>query len=496
MVSLTQLLGSLPTLTSKSQAQGLSRPNVIVILFDAMSALNLSLYGYPRETSPNLEKFASRSIVYHTHRSAGTYTTPSSASFYTGTYPWTHRALCYGSQVLPRLASHNLFRLLHGSYRQIAFTQNLFADTLLYQFGQYLDVHEKLDSFTTTGKVAFNKIFPRDAFYGTKSLDQFLFKTGETHGSLFLSLLNEIRGLAGQQISQTKMADSYPDGLPYLPALDHTYFNLDQVMNGVIGLTRQIVTSTFAYFHFLSPHEPYKPSSPFVDIFNDEWAPPAKEIHPLSDGIPAETLNTFRRTYDQYIANTDDEFGRLIESLDQSGLLENSYIIITSDHGELFERGTRGHGGPFAYEALIRIPLLISTPGQRTRQDIYTPTTNIDLAPTLLHLAGLPIPDWVEGQVLPGLGGKQSADRSIFVVDAKENSEFKPLKVGTLALIKGDYKLIHTIGYRGQYENFYEFFDLQNDPNEYINLYGVHPAAIDFQAELDENLNRVNQLFS
>ena len=59
-------------------------PNVIIIIFDALSALHLPPYGYTRDTSPNLNRFAQQSIVYHNHHSAGNFTTPSTASLLTG----------------------------------------------------------------------------------------------------------------------------------------------------------------------------------------------------------------------------------------------------------------------------------------------------------------------------------------------------------------------------------------------------------------------------
>src|SRR5690348_16838419 len=67
-------------------------PNVIIILFDAMTARNLSLYGYHRKTTSNFDKFAERATVYHSHDSAGNFTIPGTSSLLTGTYPWTHRA--------------------------------------------------------------------------------------------------------------------------------------------------------------------------------------------------------------------------------------------------------------------------------------------------------------------------------------------------------------------------------------------------------------------
>ena len=68
-------------------------PNVLILLFDALSAKHISTYGYPRETMPNLTRFAQQATVYHAHYSGGNFTTPGTASLLTGTYPWSHRAL-------------------------------------------------------------------------------------------------------------------------------------------------------------------------------------------------------------------------------------------------------------------------------------------------------------------------------------------------------------------------------------------------------------------
>jgi arylsulfatase A-like enzyme len=67
--------------------------NVIIIIYDTMSAQNLSLYGYPRRTTPNLERFAKQATVFHAHYSVANFTTPGISSLLTGTYPWTHRAI-------------------------------------------------------------------------------------------------------------------------------------------------------------------------------------------------------------------------------------------------------------------------------------------------------------------------------------------------------------------------------------------------------------------
>src|SRR5690349_2648530 len=96
----TVLLPAVSAWAGQNLNQGsASKPNVIVLLLDAMTSRNLSVYGYPRPTSPNLERFAEHATVYHSHNSSGNYTIPGTASLLTGMYPWTHRAINYSGGI-------------------------------------------------------------------------------------------------------------------------------------------------------------------------------------------------------------------------------------------------------------------------------------------------------------------------------------------------------------------------------------------------------------
>src|SRR5262245_3743808 len=86
-------------LLSQHRLLDIGKPNILIFVFDAMSARHLSLCGYPRRTTPNLEKFAERASVYHTHFSASNFTTSGTASMLTGLYPWTHRAINYRGMI-------------------------------------------------------------------------------------------------------------------------------------------------------------------------------------------------------------------------------------------------------------------------------------------------------------------------------------------------------------------------------------------------------------
>jgi len=475
-----------------SDAPG-SRPNVIIIIFDALSALNLGTYGYHRTTNPVLDRFARRSIVYHNHHSAGNFTTPSTASFLTGVYPWTHRAFAYGNRVNTQLAPDNLFNLLRGDYYQAAYTQNLFADALLRQFSDSLDRYIPLSSFSLVGSTFYDRFAQNDSYYALSSFDDFLFDQEEISGSLFLSALNDITSAINLSIAESKFNDQYPLGFPKQPKTKLA-FTIDQTIEGVIESMRGWPSPFMTYLHFIPPHAPYRPHRDYAGLFNDGWQPIEKPVHPLSDGAPQEKLNASRQVYDQYIANLDAEVDRFFQYLEQSGLMDNSYVIFTSDHGELFERGMQGHSTRLLYEPVMRVPLFISVPGEQTRQDIYTPTNTVDILPTLLHIAGHDIPEWCDGTILPGSGADISAEREIFTVEAKSNSAFEPLKKASVALVQGENKLIYYLGYKGAPEG-YELYDLNRDPEELTNLYHSHPMAIEMQATLERKIRKVNQPF-
>lgn len=492
-LTLASLFQALPASQSNLASTAPPLPNIILVLFDALSAHNLSLYGYPRQTSPNLDKFVQRATVYHAHHTAGNFTTPSTASLFTSTYPWTHRAISLSGLVIPEVRPNNLFQMLSGSYYQFAFTQNIYADMLLYQFDQHLQQHPPLDSFSLAGNTFYNKLLKHDAILGMKAFDQFLFKREEAHGSLFLSLLNDLDVNLDSRRQAARLAETHPDGLPRLANTDITFL-LEELMDGVMELVGELSTPFLAYFHLMPPHEPYLPTRQFRGLFDDGWSPSAKKRHPLSPRVPEERLNARRQTYDEFIANADAELGRLLDYLEKSGLLETSYVIITSDHGELFERGAHGHSTPLLFEPVIRVPLVISAPRQAARQDIYSLTSNLDLLPSLARLAGLPVPAWSAGQPLPGLGGEESPDRSLFVVEAKRSPARLPLRKASLALLKGRLKLVHYQGYKGAEDN-YELYDLENDPDEQANLYPSHPLSADLRHELDQAQQAADQPF-
>lgn len=485
-------------LLSSAHSQSSSKPNILLFVFDAMSARNLSLYGYERETTPNLKKFAEHASVYHRHYAAGNFTTSGTASMLTGLYPWTHRGITYRGMIDRRLTDRNLFQLIGEPYTRFAFTQNLWADILLSQFERNLDVHLPCSAYS---QFAQSLIQPDDlpsdrrmAYYAFQDFLNFRVEDPRAFpGSLFIASADLARGLA---LDPQRRSAEYPRGLP--TTYDFSYENAS-VLEGIGQLLQGSLAQVepyLAYFHLWSPHQPYNARKAFVGIFDDDLKSHHKPRHPLAGSHhPEDVLHNYHREYDEFIADVDAEFGRLVSALEQTGILENSYVIVTSDHGELFERGEFGHGSALAYAPVTHIPLLIAAPRQETRFDTHAVTCNIDLLPTLLHIAGRDVPAWVEGKILPGFGGTEDMTRSIFPMAAKDNSAFHPLTRATFTLIKGSHELLFYTGYPGHDDSF-ELYHLEEDPHELQNLFSKDiTTAARMKDELLEAIDAANRNF-
>ena len=255
---------------------------------------------------------------------------------------------------------------------------------------------------------------------------------------------------------------------------------------------------------FKSAHEPFHPAKRLLDLYEGATlAPPPniaaippyprfRELNTLSEkgvqrnpyGVPENWLgllgsarkmrrpedienwlNPLRRAYNQLIAGIDENVVRILETMDELGLTENTIVVYTSDNGLCI-----GAHGTFvkraAYEESIRIPLLVRYPpliGPGTSVDALA--LNVDVAPTLLELAGVAAPSAMQGRSLvPLLEGREVAWRTSFVY---ENFYESPFETPTLYALRTEtWKLIEYPGFPG----WTEFFHLAEDPHETENL--------------------------
>lgn len=463
--------------------------NVLVLVFDAFSAYDISLYGYARQTTPNIDRLARQAVVYHNHFAAGNFTTPGTASLLTGVLPWTHRALNLNGKVADPYVTKNIFSAFNDYYR-IAYSHNGFANTFLKQF------HDDLD-----------ELIPRETFY-LESYDAFistLFKNDDDIASvswvrnmkvneegsaysLFLSHLYE--SLQERKIESLKPL--FPRGLPTTGLVNP--FLLETAIDALGRRLSEIPQPFVGYFHFMPPHHPYRTSREFFNAFKgDGFKPVEKPVDFLADKI-SEDQPRRRTEYDEFILYCDREFARLYDQLESSGLLENTWVVLTSDHGEMFERGISGHGSKVLYQPVVRIPLLIFEPGRQLGADIHEYTSAVDVLPTLTHLTGRKFPGWTEGVVLPPYAAA-TPNRNVYVVQAIDNAQYASLTQASTILVKDDYKLHYYFGYPQTAEGEQvRLYNIKLDPEELADLYpSKQGLALELLNELKGRLAEVNK---
>jgi arylsulfatase A-like enzyme len=467
-------------------------PSIFILLFDTLSAQHMSLYGYARDTTPNLKRFADRATVYHAHYAAGNYTTPGTASLLTGTYPWSHRAYHMHGVPLPEYAHKNLFSLLPQDMHVTGYTHNLLAYTLLQHFRTGFDDLLRPRDLSLSDSQLADRLFPNDYNAAIWSERVIMRGKGGRASSLFGSPLYRMLRLASKRGLEADHLALFPRGLPNL---DDLYFLLEDILSWIMDQMVALPRPFLAYYHILPPHEPYCPRRDFIDIFRDGYQPLEKPKRFFAQQHAQRELNRQRRAYDEYLAYTDAEFGRLLDFMQHQGVLDNTYVIVTSDHGELFERGIRGHVTPALYDPLLRVPLLISRPGQAQREDVQSVTSCVDLLPTILSILGQSVPDWCEGTVLPPFtSAAGGSERTVYAVEAKSNPLHGRLSRASVAAINQRYKLVSYFGYNDVPEA-YELYDLHDDPNELTDLFADRPTlATDLLAELQDRLVRTDTL--
>jgi choline-sulfatase len=227
----------------------------------------------------------------------------------------------------------------------------------------------------------------------------------------------------------------------------------DHFLQWFDGWNRTRTKPFFTWVHFFDAHQPYHPS--------------------------ASDLSLSVTPYDASIAGIDRQIGRIVETLRSKGLLENTLLIVTADHGEsLGEHGEQTHA-IFVYDATVRVPLLIRYPAF-TPAVYASPVRSVDIMPTVLGILGLPGGDSTDGHDLgPAIRGKESAPQ------LPQYSESLLSEVGfgmapLYAIRDGGYKFIRAPRP--------ELYDLRNDPHE---LHNLQPALPRVAAKLDAELTQL-----
>jgi len=308
-------------------------PNVIVIVCDAMRADHLSCYGYARKTSPFMDRLGAEGALFERVTSCSTITRESVPAIFTGRHPSSSGITggAVGGTGAPDPARPHLGRYFHDAGYATAFLTDSYA----------------LTAPPFTEGLGFDKVV-----------------------------------LADQSDSSGKGFDLTQQLLDFVKACNGRKF--------------------MAYIHYLDPHAPYKPPDDYYLRFADTVYPNPVPLlggegvrnncaQFIKDGFgPGDPrFEDLVLRYDAEIAFVDDAIRALYDGLKTLGVLENTIVVLTSDHGEEFlEHGFWAHGWT-VYEESSHVPLIFWRPGRITPARVPTGVSHVDLLPTVLTLADI-----------------------------------------------------------------------------------------------------------
>jgi N-acetylglucosamine-6-sulfatase len=205
-------------------------------------------------------------------------------------------------------------------------------------------------------------------------------------------------------------------------------------------------------------------------------------------GLKTRTTDDEMRGRLEMLLAVDESLGRILDSLTRTGQLDNTIVVFTSDHGYFYGEHGLSAERRLAYEEAIRIPLLVryprSVPAGRTPTEMVL---SLDLAPTLLELAGLVPGSGIQGRsFVPVLAGRATGWRSSFLVEYYTDTVFPRVRnMGYVAVRTERHKLIHYL----ELQDMDELYDLEADPFEQRNLIADPAAAAALAAMRTELAN-------
>ncbi|MEO7146095.1 MAG: sulfatase-like hydrolase/transferase [Bryobacteraceae bacterium] len=387
-----------------------TKPNIILISLDQCQADQLHAYGNPRETSPNLDRMAREGVRFARFYSAASWTAPSYSSMLTSQYPSRHGVTIF---------------------------------------------------------------FPRDMDAQKPTaimLAEWLKKSGY-HTAAFVNNSVAGRNITGRGFDEYDEGQRRPPSITERQGLRNPEYQAPATTQRILNwLDKNQQKPFFLFLLYFEPHSPYNPppehdifkSSAYPNETNTGWDIKGGRLFRWADLGDKAAIERMTELYDGKIHFVDAYVGQVLQKLRDSGLARNTVVILTSDHGEMLY----SHPDDFLtfdhrslYDQVMHVPGILWGAGVPHGKTIRALATHIDIAPTLLDLAGLPAkPDAQGVSLVPLIRGREAkAHGYIF----GEQDILEPLR----SVRDERYKLIldERTGKR-------QLFDDRQDPGEYRDI--------------------------
>jgi arylsulfatase A-like enzyme len=411
-------------------------PNVLMIVVDTLRADHMSLQGYERNTDPNLTRIAGEGIMFENAYSTSSWTLTSHASLFTGRWPYEHKA--DGGRSLDDTYPTIAEALSARGYRTGAFNGNFETVTKHWGFARGFTHFE--DYYRTVPQLLVSSVYGRFMEY---------------------YVMHKVFGM------------DYKIDRRWAPEINQSALDwIDQDSRHPF----------YVFVNYFDVHAPY--ISPDRGMFsnipnpgglvNTDWTT-ADIYNPKTP----EQVQGEIDAYDGGIYYTDQQIQNLLDELDQRGVLDNTIVIITSDHGEMFgEHGLWEHHNSL-YKPVIHVPLIIWDPGT-VPQGIRIPTavSNVSLPVTVLDILGykdqmdFPGPSLVDLWTNPNSAAQWPDPIAEMAESSWVNPNHLSINGDMVSVISDDWQYIeHEI-------NGVELYDMNNDPDQLDNLAKENPTVL------------------
>ena len=447
------------------------RPNVLLVSIDTLRADHLSAYGHWRNTSPHLDALAAKGVLFEECFAPTSWTLPSHLSMLTGLSMSVHG-----------IDDERLWQVVGVPG----------GPPVLPMKGTFLSEVFQKAGYRTAGFVTWKYLEPRFGFGPGFEAYERLSDVELLDDESAAELQRKARAREGSgQVAQ--LAAERPEWFAVQGPTAHLVVDRASAWLDSLAVAKNRAP-WLLFAHIFDPHDDYRAPEPFLHRFTQvDYDGPidgrgVTAAGPVRPGMAERDLAQLVAYYDGEIAWTDDRVGALLDDIERRGALENTIVMVTSDHGEeFFEHGAKQHRAQLYAESL-HVPLIVAWPkGLPAGRRVPGLVGLVDVAPTLYSLADLPAPPHLSGRDLaPAARGEAELVEQSYsaVLHAFPRREWTPNRL--VALRRGTHSMIQHLPRDGARR--VEYFDRSSNPREVGHgepLFEGDPRLVELDGELD-----------
>ncbi len=488
--------------------------NVIVLICDALRAINLGCYGYDKNTSPEIDEISKTGALFTNAFSTINTTDPSFTTLFTGQYPTSHGVLHHANKINEMEKSYTenltfLSEILHkkgfvtigidwlGKWHKRGYDfyggikNNLCTNN---QIGTKTTDKKKKITLSRIYQAASKKMFSR--FSLSFGVYNWYYSMSSPSRKKVRSLLQSYHSKSEKSLLQLREN----------PILSDSSALSDLAINYIHEFAGK--KNFFLFVHFWDNHIPYTAPKSIVRDFLSKYDYPSEKVLPILKklsgtkakrlilstlrGRTPDTIGEIIANYDASIKYVDNNIGRIYKSLQETNILDDSLLVIASDHGESLTEHDIFFDHHGLYDPQLRIPLIICHPDIQAGNSYDELVQNLDIMPTILDIAGIhDVKISADGDSLLKIIKNKSWSRDFVFAEEANAQRKRMIRDKNYKFIKAlnRSKCTHCQRYHSEYD---EFYDLQNDPDENEKITQKNRSSM-YEKELSRFINSLSR---